>query len=523
MGLCFFPLHINPVKRFGNFKPVNPFKKLAGQTAIYGLSSMVGRAVNFLLVPFYTAQQVLSTEEFGIMSEFYAYVAFFNIIYQFGMETTYFRYANKGDEPKTFNNVVSFLLVISLLLSGGLFAFATPIINYLGYSGKENYIYFLAAVLFIDSVVAVPFARLRFENQAVKFASVRLGNIFLNIFFNVLFLVVFKQIYLGNWFSGLSASIHFIYNPTFGVGYVFLANLLANVFFIPMLISSFKGFRFSFDGSYMKELILYAYPIIFMGIAQMINEVIDRRMLLSLLPEGIHGNYSKLESVGIYSACYKFSMFMSLATQSFRYAAEPFFFSKADKKDAPETYALVLKWFIVATSVIYVAVSVYRFLIADIILRSEVYHTGLVIVPFLLLANLFLGVYYNQSIWYKVTDKTYWGTVITIIGAVITLVLNFILIPIYGYVGSAIATLVCYAFISILSYIIGHKYYPVPYKIGSALFYLSLSTILVGVSMFLYSENTLISFAEASGLFITYLVIIYLVEKKNLTNKKRDF
>ena len=232
---------------------MNPFKKLAGQTAIYGLSSMVGRAVNFLLVPFYTAQEVLTTGEFGVMSEFYAYVAFFNILYQFGMETTYFRYANKGDEPRTFNNIVSFLLLFSLLLSGGLFAFATPIINYLNYPGKENYIYFLASVLFIDSVVAIPFARLRFENKAVKFASVRLGNIFLNIFFNVLFLVVFKKIYLGEWFADLKPFIDSVYNPAFGVGYVFLANLLANAFFIPMLLNCFKGFRLTFRISIFKR------------------------------------------------------------------------------------------------------------------------------------------------------------------------------------------------------------------------------------------------------------------------------
>ncbi len=502
---------------------MNPFKKLAGQTAIYGLSSMVGRAVNFLLVPFYTAQEVLTTGEFGVMSEFYAYVAFFNILYQFGMETTYFRYANNGDEPRTFNNIVSFLLLFSLLLSGGLFAFATPIINYLNYPGKENYIYFLASVLFIDSIVAIPFARLRFENKAVKFASVRLGNIFLNIFFNVLFLVVFKKIYLGEWFADLKPFVETIYNPAFGVGYVFLANLLANAFFIPMLLNCFKGFRLRFELVFLKELIVYAYPIIFMGFAQMINEVIDRRMLLTILPDGFYANYSKIEAVGIYSACYKFSMFMSLATQSFRYAAEPFFFSKAKDKDAPETYAMVLKWFVITTSIIYVAVSVYRFLIADIILRSADYHTGLAIVPFLLLANLFLGVYYNQSIWYKVTNKTYWGTIITVFGAVITLTLNYLLIPIYGYMGSAIATLVCYASICFLSYLVGHKYYPVPYKVGITLFYLLVSSVLVMVSMYAYHENTTRSFGIATGLLVTYLAIIYFVEKQNLPNKKRDF
>lgn len=484
---------------------------------------MVGRAVNFLLVPFYTAQEVLTTGEFGVMSEFYAYVAFFNILYQFGMETTYFRYANKGDEPRTFNNIVSFLLLFSLLLSGSLFAFATPIINYLNYPGNEKYIYFLAGVLFIDALVAIPFARLRFENKSVKFASVRLGNIFLNIFFNVLFLVVFKKIYLGEWLSALKPLVDSVYNPAFGVGYVFLANLLANAFFIPMLISCFKGFQVTFEKSYLKELIIYAYPIIFMGFAQMINEVIDRRMLLTILPDGFYPNYSKIEAVGIYSACYKFSMFMSLATQSFRYAAEPFFFSKADQKDAPETYSLVLKWFVITTSVIYLVVSVYRFLIADIILRSSDYHTGLAIVPFLLLANLFLGIYYNQSIWYKVTNKTYWGTIITVFGATITLTLNFLLIPIYGYMGSAIATLVCYAAICLLSYVVGHRYYPVPYKVGSAVFYLLVSSVLVVLSMYLYQENTLQSFGIATGLFVTYLAIIYFVEKQNLAKKKQDF
>ena len=485
---------------------MNPFKKLAGQAAIYGLSSMVGRAVNFLLVPFYTAQSVLSTEEFGQMSDIYALVAFFNIIFCFGMETTYFRYSKKGGEEKTFNNTLSFLLLFTFITSIFIALNATSIVNYLNYPGKEVYIYTLTGVLFIDAIVSIPFARLRHQNKAIKFASIRLGNIFLNIGFNILFLVILKNTSF--------------YDPTLGIGYVFIANLLANLFFIPMLISTLKTYRFTLEKAYLKELIVYAYPIIFTGFAQMINEVIDRRLLLSILPKGIHGDYSNIEAVGIYSACYKFSMFMSLATQSFRYAAEPFFFSKADKKDAPETYALVLKWFIITTSVLFISVSLYRYFIASFLLSSEDYRTGLIIVPILLLANMFLGIYYNQSIWYKVKDKTQWGTIIAVIGAIITLAGNWFLIPIYGYIGSAIATLLCYASISIISYVVGHKYYPIPYNIKSALFYIIYPTIIVVIAHYLYNENSVRSFLIASVLFLLYLGSIIVIEKKNLPFKK---
>lgn len=468
---------------------------------------MVGRAVNFLLVPFYTSQAVLSTSEFGVMSEFYAYTAFFNILFCFGMETTYFRYANKGENEQTsFNNIVSFLLVFTLLAGAFVSFNATAIVNYLNYPGKEIYIYTLTGVLVIDALMSIPFARLRQQNKALKFASIRLGNIFLNIFFNILFLVILKNTSF--------------YSPEMGVAYVFLANLIANAFFIPMLLSTFKNFRFELHSTYIKELIIYAYPIIFTGFAQMINEVIDRRMLISLLPKGLHGDYTNIEAVGIYSACYKFSMFMSLATQSFRYAAEPFFFSKADKKDAPETYAMVLKWFVIVTSVLYLGVSLYRYFIAGILLSSEDYRTGLTIVPILLLANLFLGVYYNQSIWYKITDRTQWGTIITLIGATITLVGNWFLIPIYGYVGSAIATLVCYFTISLISFIVGHKFYPIPYHYTSALFYIGYATALIIAASFLYQQNDVQSFLTASLLFLLYLGSIFFIEKKNLPFRK---
>lgn len=482
---------------------MNLFKKLAGQAAIYGLSSMIGKAVNFLLIPFYT--KVLTTADFGVMSDLYAMVALANIILCFGLETTYFRFANKEGEQKTFNNSVSFLIVFTGLITTFLSFQATSIVSFINYPGKEVYIYALAGVLFIDAMMSIPFARLRQQNKAKRFAIIRLANISLNIFFNVLFLIILKDTDY--------------YNPAIGVGYIFIANLLANAFFIPMLLPSFKGFRFTINKTYLNELITYAYPIIFTGIAQMINEVIDRRMLLIFLPKNHYSNFTNMEAVGIYSACYKFSMFMSLVTQSFRYAAEPFFFSKADKKDAPETYAIVLKWFIVATSILFVAVSLFRYLIADVILQSPDYHTGLTVVPILLLANLFLGVYYNQSIWYKVTNKTYWGTYITIAGAAITMAGNYILIPIYGYTGSAITTLICYATISILSYFLGQKFYPIPYHIGSGLFSILFASTIVLIGQYLYQENNIQSFLIATGLFFTYLGLIFLIEKKNLPSK----
>jgi O-antigen/teichoic acid export membrane protein len=440
-------------------------KKLAGQTALYGLSSMIGRALNFLLVPFYTA--VLQVGEFGIFTELYAYVAFFNVVYLFGMETTYFRFANKegANEQEVYHQTQTFITLLSVLLSGTLIFMAQPIANSLGYTQNSHYIVWLALIMGIDAVVAIPFARLRMQGKAGYFAFAKIVNISLNIGFNLFFLVFCKAAYDGTFQgNGILEWVAGIYNPDRVVEYIFISNFLANASMLLLLWKHFAGFRFRWNPQMMKPMLVYAYPLMFMGLAGMVNEVLDRILLKPFLPDSFYPGITKEEALGIYGGCYKLSMFMTLAIQSFRYAADPFFFSKASDKKAPALFAHVMTWFVVVCTTIFLVVSLFSEEIASIVLRNPMYRQGLMIVPVLLLANLFLGMYYNLSIWYKLSDRTYFGTWTAVGGAFITVLMNILLIPLLGYLGSAVATLICYAAMAVASAAWGQKYYPIPYN-----------------------------------------------------------
>ena len=496
---------------------MNPLKKLAGQTAIYGLSSIVARSINFLLVPLYTAY--LSAESYGTLSIFYGYVAFFNVIYLFGMETAYFRYASKEDDQHAFNTAVSYILIISLTTSLALFLFADTISNYIGNGSQPIFVQMMAVVLAIDAFVAIPLARLRRQNRAKKFAAVRMANIGINILLNLFFIKVCMDVRNGEYLTNLLPSVLEYHDIGFLVGYILLANLISNGLMIPMLMSSFKGFRFQLPKEFAKPMLTYGYPLVFVGLSGIINEVLDRIVLSKMLPENFYGGLSTTAAVGIYSACYKFSMFIALVIQAFRYAAEPFFFSQAKDKNAPTTYAEVMKWFIIALAIIFVVIGTLREPIGWIILRQPEYRQGLIIVPILLLANMFLGIYYNLTVWYKMTDKTSYGTLISIIGASITIALNFILIPLIGYLGSAIATLICYFTMTVISYLLGQKFFPVPYHIDSALKYLIVSAAFVGVTYFDFGLTNVAAVCLSALLILAFLGFVYLSEKRKIPFK----
>ncbi|MFN3405140.1 MAG: lipopolysaccharide biosynthesis protein [Cytophagaceae bacterium] len=493
-------------------------KKLAGQTALYGLSSIIGRTLNFLLVPFYTS--VLFAEEFGAMTELYAIVAFLNVIYLFGLETAYFRFSNKEGIHKevTFNNTLSSILITSFLFSGIIILFSKPIADILKYRGNENYIIWLALILALDAIANIPFARLRLENKAGKFAFAKLFNISVNIGFNLFFLIFCRKVYLGKIFPEFTDIVSYIYNPERNVEYILISNFIASLVTLPFLFSSFRGFKFSFTDE-IKRMIPYSIPMMFIGLAGMIDEMLSRVMLKHWLPEGYYTDRSNLEALGIFGACYKLSMFMSLGVQAFRYAADPFFFSRASDKKAPELFARVMKWFVIACCFIYLGVSA-NLSIFKLILRKEIFREAILVVPVLLMANLFLGIYYNLSMWYKLTDKTHLGTIISIAGAFITIIFNLLLIPYFGYMGSAATTLICYFFMSALSYYWGKKYYPIPYKLGSAFFYIS-TVVLLSIAALLYpfGEGTLLSYAYQFCLIILFILIVFLKEKKEFNFK----
>ncbi len=483
-------------------------KKLAGQTAIYGLSSIVGRLLNYFLVPLYT--RVFVPEEYGVVTELYTYVAFFLIIYTYGTETAYFRFVqNKTNSLKVFSTAMWSLAGTSFLLSGSLILFSQPIATFIDYPNHSEYISWFGLILGMDALSTIPFAKLRQENKALKFVFIKLVNIAVNIAGNLFFLVMCPYLIA----RGLDGSLGTWYDPAIGVGYVFLSNLMASAVALVLLIPTFKDIRWEFDKSLWREMIVYALPLLVAGFAGMINEALDRIMLKYFLPAGSN----TLADIGIYGANYKLAIFMTLFIQTFRYAAEPFFFSQAHRQDAQQTYARVMNYFIIAGALIFLAVMVYLDIIKDL-LGSD-YHEGVAIVPILLMANLCLGIYYNLSAWYKITGKTMYGAYIAIMGAGITIVLNIILIPRMGYMGSAWTTLACYAAMMVVSYIAGQKFYPVPYSLPKAAAYVGLAIALVwihGALSAMLEASLMLSASIGTALLLTYIVVGFVSEKPKL-------
>jgi len=486
-------------------------KKLAGDTVLYGASSIIGRFLNYLLVPLYTS--VFIPSEYGVVTELYAYVAFLNVIYVFGLETTYFRFCNEAgaDEQKVFNQIQSAVLLTTAIFSIVLISFSGEISSILGYSGRSNLIVWMAIILAIDAVVAIPFARLRQQGKARKFATTKLINIIANVFLNLAFIVWLPSLNSG------SPLISMIHNPEWGVEYIFISNLVANTLLILLLAKSFYAFKPYFSFQEFKPFLLYSYPILFTGLAGVTNEMLSRAMLKYWLPENFYPGQSNLTALGIFGACYKIAVFMTLAVQAFRYAAEPFFFSNASNKNSPELFATVMNWFVIFGSLAFLVISTNLDIVGFIFLRSEAYREGLFIVPYLLMGGLFLGIYYNLSVWYKLTDKTIYGAIISSGGALITILFNLLLIPVLGYLGSAITTLLTYFAMSTWSYLLGQKHYPIPYYLSKAIIYIVLSSVLILICNYLNTDLTSTVLCRI-GATLVFILFVYFQEKQNLRN-----
>lgn len=446
----------------------NPLRKLAGQTAIYGFSTILVRVLYYLLAPLHT--RVFSDQaDYGIITELYAYVTFLNVIFMYGMETAFFRFAKKGnstlENTHIFETTQFSLLVSSILFTLPILIFSNSIATGLDHKGHGDYIFYFGLILFFDTLVNIPFAQLRLAERPWKYFSLKLLNVCLNVFFNLFFLLpaLFHNYKLFS-FTG------FVYKPEQGVSYVFIANLLSSA--ITFLIFIPKFFHLKFNYAIWRKLMAYGAPLIIIGLAGMINETMDRILLKYLLPGTTEEN---MRQVGIYGAVYKISIFMTLAVQAFRMGAEPFFFSHSAEKNAKRTYADIMKYFTIVCCFIFLAVGMFPDIFKIIIGSS--FHEGLHIVPVLLLANLFLGIYYNQSVWYKLTDKTVYASRIPLFGAAITFIANYLLIPTFGYTGSAWATLICYFSMVVMSYVIGQKYYTVPYNLRKINLYLIVSIL----------------------------------------------
>jgi O-antigen/teichoic acid export membrane protein len=487
-------------------------KKLAGETAMYGVSSIFGRLLNYALVPLHTAVFVRPAE-MSIIVELYAYVAFFNVLYTYGMETAFFRFASKTPDRKYYNIALSSIIISSTLLSGSFIIFSSEIAALLGYPEQGYIISWLAIILAIDAIVAIPFAQLRLEKKAAKFVKARITNIVINVALNFFFLLICRNIYEGNWLVSLKPIISVFYNPDLGVGYIVLANLIANAAFFLLLYRSFSQFKFTLRKEDIKLMLIYGYPILIMGLAGITNQMFDRTMLEKLLPEGFYENLTSKDALGIYGNCYKLSIFMSLAIQAFRYAAEPFFFSQAEDKNSPRLFADVMKWFIIICALIWLGVSVNLDVLGHLFLRSPLYRVGLRVVPILLLANLFLGVYYNLSIWFKLSDRTYFGTWITLVGAFISIAGNILLIPVLGYMGCAYTFLLSCLVMTIICYALGNKYYPIPYDVKSAAIYVISAGALIYLAMYVTINEQILATAFHLLLCLVFVAIVFVIEK----------
>jgi O-antigen/teichoic acid export membrane protein len=475
---------------------MNKIKNLAGETVLYGMGSILPRMLNFLLVFLHT-KDMFSTEEYGVLTKLMAWVAFLNVVFTFGMETAYFRFANKPghDANRIFNLAQTSVLLISVPLSILLIVFSSPTATALDVANHPEFIVWLVIIMLMDAAVAIPFAQLRLQKKAFRFAIAKIINVLILVGLNFYFLKV-------------------AYDPALNVGYVFFANLIANSFFLFFFLKTLSNWRPTYDRAISLEMLRYAYPVMLTGVAGMTNEMFSRQMLESWLPPHFYGAVTNKAAMGIFGACYKFAVLMNLGIQAFRYAAEPFFFSQATDKNSPVLFAKINHYFVITCCIILLGISINLDIFQFFVGRD--FRAGISIVPILLLAYLCLGVYYNFSIWFKLTDKTYFGTVITIGGTVVTVAGNYFLIPIFGYMGCAWAALLCYGFMAIACYFFGQKYFPIPYQISKGLFFVIGTIALVHLVQAVIISNQWLATAFHTVVLVGFISVVYFIERKGL-------
>lgn len=490
---------------------MNPLKKLASEAGLYGLPSIVGRVLNYLLVPLHTA--VFVPEQFGSIGKLYAYAAFLNIIYTYGMETAYFRFTTKEKSDSYYEQAFTAVLLTSVVFSAVIFLFADQIIQFLELSVQTYIVQYLAVIFFVDAIVAIPLAKLRLAHKAKKFAFTRMGSVVLIILFNLCFLKFFP--YLAK--AGI---IEWDTQKPYDIGYVFLANLLANLFMIVILYKEIFLVKLQFNWVKTKKMLVYSLPILLMGIAGISVDQLDKVIFEYLLPENFYEGKTATAALGIYLAAFKLSVFMMLAIQAFRYAGEPFFFSQAEDKEAPELFAKVLYYFVSLSLVIWVGVSLNADLIGKIFLRSAEYREALFLVPILLFGKLFFGIYINLSIWFKLTDKTYYGVYISAVGGIVALLANILLIPILGYTGAALASVMAYFSMMIYCYITGQKYFKIPYPIGKITLNILIAGIIIVAFFYFKPANIWLNYGLGVVITLLYSGLIFLYERKMIFSKR---
>lgn len=482
------------------------FQRLFKQTFIYGLATVLPRMFSFLLVPLYT--ELLPTAEYGQISIIFSYFIIFNVVLSYGMETAFFRfYTNssqtkgaqeENERKKRVLSTSSWSLVFSSFL---FFIVAFMAKTYLAQvSGiNESFITFVLWILLLDALAIIPFAYLRAKGKPMRYAVIKILNVAINLFFNIIFLL-----YLGDW-AAHSPFLQQIYIPNFEINYVLIANVIASGVTLLFMLPFYSKLRFSFDTGLWKKMLRYSFPVLIAGVAFAINTALDKILLDYMLPESIAAS-----EIGAYAACYKLAVFMTLFATAFRLGIEPFFFSHASAKNAKETYAGITHYFVIFGAIILVVVIVFIDLLKVVVIQNPAYWAAMSVVPLILLANLFLGIYHNLSVWYKITDRTKFGAWISAFGAFVTIALNLALIPFFGYLGSAIALLSACGSMVLLSYYFGQKYYPVPYDLKKIMVYLGLSIGFSVLSFYVFRGNYFIGVS----LLLLFLGVVILFEKE---------
>jgi len=420
------------------------------------------------------------------------------------METGFFRFSEMDyDNEKVYSTSLISLLSTSVIFILAIFLFTQPIAESIGYGQHPVYIKWLGSILALDAVSAIPFARLRSENRAVTFSVIKIINVIINISANFFFLLICPY-FIKHGYSAFEK----VYNPELGVGYVLISNLIASGATLLILLPRVFRFRFVFDTELWKKMIIYSFPLLIAGLAGTINESLDRVVLKHLVPDATNA----MRQLGLYGANVKVAVLMTLFIQMFRFAAEPFFFNHSKDHDSKALFAQTTKYFTIFGLLIFLGVMLYMDLVKYFI--GAEYRSALGIVPVLLMANFFLGIFYNLSIWYKLTNRTIYGAYITLVGAGITILFNFIFVPHFGYYAAAYAHLVCYVVMVFISYLVGQKYYPVKYDISSFLFYFTVAIVIFALSRIISIQNLLLQLGINSLLFISFIFIIF--KKENL-------
>lgn len=475
------------------------------------MGTIVPRLLNyFLLTPFYT--RIFITGEYGVITELFAYMAFLLVILTYGMETAFFRFAQKEPDPKrVFSTSAVSLFVTSVLFVFLVVIFNQPIADLIKYSNNPEYITMFSVIVALDAFTAIPFAYLRHKNKALRFSIIKIINVFVNVGLNFFFLWLAPKMLAGN----ADSWVKLVYDPTIGVGYAFIANLVSSGITLILLLPDLFSVKPIVDKDLLRRMLRYAFPLLIVGVAGMVNEVADKIIFkyLLIVPTGepVPEAYAMGE-LGVYGAAYKLSVLMTLFIQMFRYAAEPFFFAQKKEDNAKQVYADVMKYFILFGLIIFLGVTLFADVVKYFI--GPDYWAGLFILPIVLLANLLLGITFNLSIWYKLNDMTRFGAYIALAGAAVTILMNVLLVPRFSYFGSALGHLSAYILMVILSYYWGQKYYRIEYQLGRIGFYTVLTLAVFLIGYYLPVESLVLKLGINSALFFFFLFIIYFKERR---------